>query len=85
MAFCPKCGGSLGLKDVICPHCGYDFPPPAKPWSMPWWLHLGMLLAAVAIFVAFQDNVVVWVIGDLLLLAFWVSLFLRVWRLLRDN
>jgi hypothetical protein len=26
MAFCPKCRGVMGWKDVVCPHCGYDFP-----------------------------------------------------------
>jgi hypothetical protein len=27
MAYCPKCKGEMGEADVVCPHCGYDFPP----------------------------------------------------------
>lgn len=27
MAYCPKCNGEMGQEDVVCPHCGYDFPP----------------------------------------------------------
>ena len=30
MAYCPKCNGELDERDVVClvcPHCGYDFPP----------------------------------------------------------
>jgi hypothetical protein len=26
MAFCPRCKGEMGSADVVCPHCGYDFP-----------------------------------------------------------
>jgi hypothetical protein len=28
MAICPKCRGTLDLTSTVCPHCGYDFPPP---------------------------------------------------------
>ena len=28
MAFCPKCSGAMNATDAVCPHCGYDFPPP---------------------------------------------------------
>ncbi len=32
MAFCPKCRGSIGPLDIVCAHCGYDFPPePERP------------------------------------------------------
>lgn len=24
--FCPKCNGQMEMRDVRCPHCGYDFP-----------------------------------------------------------
>ena len=27
MAYCPQCRGEMGERDVVCPHCGYDFPP----------------------------------------------------------
>ena len=26
MAFCPACNGEMGATEVVCPHCGYDFP-----------------------------------------------------------
>jgi hypothetical protein len=25
-AFCPKCNGTMGMRDRECLHCGYDFP-----------------------------------------------------------
>jgi uncharacterized protein YqhQ len=28
--FCPKCNGEMGMRDVRCPHCGYDFAPRDK-------------------------------------------------------
>lgn len=28
MAFCPKCKGEMGATEIVCPHCGYDFPSP---------------------------------------------------------
>jgi hypothetical protein len=24
--YCPECGGEMGMREVKCPHCGYDFP-----------------------------------------------------------
>src|SRR5262249_33099807 len=27
MAYCPRCRGVLDVAAVVCPHCGYDFPP----------------------------------------------------------
>jgi Uncharacterised protein family UPF0547 len=27
MAYCPQCRGVLEAAAVVCPHCGYDFPP----------------------------------------------------------
>ena len=27
MAFCPKCNGVMEAREIVCPHCGYDFPP----------------------------------------------------------
>lgn len=29
MAFCPQCKGEMPTTAVLCPHCGYDFPPSA--------------------------------------------------------
>ena len=31
MAYCPKCKGEMGERSVVCPHCGYDFPPEPDP------------------------------------------------------
>ena len=27
MATCPKCRGEMKTLELVCPHCGYDFPP----------------------------------------------------------
>ena len=27
MAFCPKCKSIIGMTDIICHKCGFDFPP----------------------------------------------------------
>ena len=27
MAFCPKCKGTMDTTEIVCPHCGFDFPP----------------------------------------------------------
>ena len=26
MAYCPKCSREIGTMDIVCKHCGYDFP-----------------------------------------------------------
>jgi hypothetical protein len=26
MAFCPFCKGEMGVTELVCPHCGFDFP-----------------------------------------------------------
>jgi hypothetical protein len=32
MPFCPDCNGEMDERAVVCPHCGYDFPPePESP------------------------------------------------------
>jgi hypothetical protein len=49
MAVCPRCKGTMGQVEAVCPHCGYDFPPPAEPRSLPWWLHVGLLAAMVGV------------------------------------
>lgn len=28
MAYCPECKGEMGAAEIVCPHCGYDFPAP---------------------------------------------------------
>ena len=34
MAYCPKCGGQMGMLAVKCPHCGYDWPiVRGRPWQ----------------------------------------------------
>jgi len=48
MAYCPKCAGVLDSGAVVCPHCGYDFPPGSPD------LRRGIadsLLADIALFV----------------------------------
>lgn len=27
MAYCPKCKGVMAATDIVCPGCGFDFPP----------------------------------------------------------
>jgi hypothetical protein len=48
-AFCPKCKGTMGLKDPRCPHCGYDFPAPPERSFLPLWAVLAMLAFVIAI------------------------------------
>jgi uncharacterized membrane protein YvbJ len=31
MASCPNCGGQMSVTQVVCPHCGYDFPVQNRP------------------------------------------------------
>ena len=35
MAVCPKCRGEMGQTEAVCPHCGYDFPEPARSKALP--------------------------------------------------
>lgn len=30
MATCPNCGGQMSVSQIVCPHCGYDFPLQAR-------------------------------------------------------
>jgi hypothetical protein len=30
MAFCPNCKKEMGAREIVCPHCGYDFPDPPR-------------------------------------------------------
>ncbi len=30
-AFCPKCRSAMGQTDIVCPNCGYNFPPDPPP------------------------------------------------------
>ena len=48
-AFCPKCNGAMGLKDAKCPHCGYDFPPPAERSFLPLWAVVAMVALVVVV------------------------------------
>ncbi len=36
MATCPQCRGEMKTLDLVCPHCGYDFPPsePSDPQGL---------------------------------------------------
>ena len=50
MAICPRCRDTMGLKDVRCPHCGYDFPDghddrPASPTVVGTLLRWALALA----------------------------------------
>jgi hypothetical protein len=48
MAYCPKCKGEMGVRDVVCPHCGYDFPPPPPSESDPTLARSGIAYSALA-------------------------------------
>jgi hypothetical protein len=52
MAYCPRCKGTMSLKQTICPSCGYDFPPElSSPRRYPGWASLvtGVILAGVGV------------------------------------
>jgi hypothetical protein len=35
-AFCPQCRGEMAQLDIVCPHCGFDFPGmDVKPRGTP--------------------------------------------------
>ena len=84
MAFCPKCGGPMGQRAAICPACGHDFPEPKRPPRRLWLDALLMLPFVVAI-VFFRDNPIVAVVIGVCGVAFYLSLLLGLWRLIRGD
>jgi hypothetical protein len=85
MAVCPKCHGEMGQTQAVCPHCGYDFPPPPEPRKVPWWVYLGLLAVWIALLILFPDSLVVNVVSAISLLALGISLYFGVWRVLRGD
>jgi hypothetical protein len=54
MAICPRCRETMGLKDVRCPRCGYDFPdagddPPESPTVVGTLLRWALAFAIFAV------------------------------------
>ena len=52
MAYCPRCKGTAGLKQTVCPSCGFDLPPEvSSPRRHPGWSNLvtGVILAGVGV------------------------------------
>jgi hypothetical protein len=80
MAVCPKCQGDLGLKAAVCPHCGYDFPPPPERRYTPVWQLVLIVAVTVAVLIAFDGNPVLQVVTGICGVLFWLGVFLDVWR-----
>jgi hypothetical protein len=81
MAVCPKCKGEMGQTEAVCPHCGYNFPEPARPKTLPAWVSLGLVAAWGAVVILWGDSLVVRVITTVCLLLTLVG----VWRFLRGD
>ncbi|MEX2185941.1 MAG: hypothetical protein WD875_04065 [Pirellulales bacterium] len=54
--YCPKCSGEMGMRDVRCPHCGYDFNEIAKDagerragFAYSWFAYFVLVLAIVVV------------------------------------
>ena len=84
MAHCPKCSAEMGVRDTICPHCGYDFPEPKTP-TRRLWLHLLLIGVIVLVVVFFRDNPVVAAVIGICGILFYLSLLLGLWRLIRGD
>ena len=70
---CPHCGAPIEEDVEKCPHCRQWILEDLHPWrpANPWPLRVGRWLAQTLLL-----NWLAWiVIGAMLLLAFWVSLF----------
>ena len=48
IAHCPKCHGEMNVLDVVCPHCGYDFPDPPSAENDPALARTGIAYSAWA-------------------------------------
>jgi predicted amidophosphoribosyltransferase len=81
MAVCPKCQGEMGQTEAVCPHCGYDFPEPARSRALPTWVSLGLVAAWVAVVIVWSDTLVVQLIVTVCL----VLSLVGVWRFLRGE
>ena len=76
MAVCPKCRGEMGQTEAICPHCGYDFPEPARPRPVPALVSLGLVAVWVTIVILWGDSLVVRIVSGLALVVVLVCLWL---------
>jgi hypothetical protein len=85
MAVCPKCKGTMGQTDAVCPHCGYDFPPPPKPRPVPWWVQIIFLAAMVGVLIISDDYLILRVIVGILIAVAWASTLFWVWRVVREE
>ena len=53
MEHCPECKGEMGQRDVVCPHCGYDFQRELdaahrRPgWAYSVWADTALMVGAV--------------------------------------
>lgn len=84
MAICPSCRGEMKTLDVVCPHCGYDFPP-AEPPASAEFRREGIEYSAIAdvallisaLSAAFGCLATLWMIGvSLLVTRVWFDAFL---------
>ncbi|MDB5340879.1 MAG: hypothetical protein JWN70_6498 [Planctomycetaceae bacterium] len=77
MSYCPECKGEMGAAEIVCPHCGYDFPAPptdansrkdgiAYSFLADIALTISMIAAGVGCFVAFTVAIVSLLRGDLI-------------------
>ncbi len=55
MAFCPKCKQTMGTMDVVCAHCGFDFPEAnaSTPLAPPGRWHFPILVAGSLVFLVY--------------------------------
>jgi len=81
MAVCPKCRGEMGQTEAVCPHCGYDFPEPARSKALPAWVTLGLVVIWGVIVILWGRTLVVQIIATVSLLLTLVG----VWRFLRGD
>jgi hypothetical protein len=85
MAVCPKCKGTMGQTDAVCPHCGHDFPPSPAARTAPWWVHILVLAAFVGLVLISDDYLILRIIVGVLVAISWASLVIWMWRVAREE
>ena len=84
MALCPKCSGEMGLKQAVCPHCGYDFPLPPEPPDRTWQvLLIGGFVLLLSVWGLWDNPVVAVACGACEALVV-LGVVFKLWRLIRD-
>jgi hypothetical protein len=74
----------MGLKQVACPHCGYDFPQPPPAPDRTWQILLiGGIVVVLSVW-GLWDNPVVAAIVGICQVLFILGLVFKLWRLIRD-